>query len=1151
MTRQRCVKALVLALVAGAGGIAPAGAVTLSIDSTYVMVRNCTSAGSTGSVGVRFRCPPLGTSAVPGFTTCNDTDPNLLLSPLCGNISNDPHVEFETGLYSGASDPANGIGSIGCFFSVGGIFTGRAPQQGTIGHNVCNDSVFLCGAVKYTNETNNVLALDEISVEVFKFQDGSNQNDAGSTPPIRSYFIDNAGSLTNNTTSILPPACVLFDGAVNIQGELGKTNGTYGFRMRAKTQIQSSTSGNITITAERSYPSGNTLDVDGNVVPQRPLTIDVTNIHVMQASTTVVGRFTGVSAQPYNITYRLSKDATMFINILDSTNLTAPVRRLVPGRPRSGEGTPKGTLLNGDSWNGRADNADLVPPGLYLATLQAYTQDQYGRDLSWQTTRQIGLDPLHVTDIRVLPLLGGSTSLAVLTYVLTEPATTFIDIYPPNIQFCNNALNRVNDTALDQAANLNLPPKDFSPRLDNCAGAAVTPLRRIIEQKNSRTDVVSFWDGKNDLGEFMPDGDYVFVIYAALASQNGFAFGGSAADKRIWTSIAKTGFLPILRGHVGVTQITPSSSVVGSSPPVAGINPFFFRYTLSREGTVNVRVFDASGKNLVRTLVKNELRPGLFGNQETWSDGVGDNGLLVSSGAYLIELTAADPVFPAKVSTTTAIFPVNLFRITDVFTTPLLGGASDVVTLTYQLTQTMNFAWNIYHPGTQIVASSATWPPCGSITPAAGCLQIVKDGQATAPVITFKGLRVGRQRYTEFWDGRDANGLFVPDGNYVFTLTAESTSPVTSTGGGKVFPTDRIFGSVSVARGAIVFTSFAVKPEIPVLFNSSNTIQLHPFTVEYGLNRQSSVTIQILTATLPSTVVRTVVAGAVRDAGVLLQDTWDGRDDRGNFPRPGFYNVRASAEDLASVLSSGSTSQLTITYEPLRIYDVAVSPIRQDTPSAGISFQISEPMRISLKIFRPGTIFDSAGNPSPPESLSLVKRIVEAQPARTLLEKSWDGTDLRQALVPDGTYRFKLVASTDSAAIDPLTGNILNASALAVDRIIDDIPVARNGAVDVYGAFVTNTFVYPNPLKNPTARFNIYAPIQGKVLLKLYNISGELVLDKDFGEKTFDTHVAFDWAKVNQSGRPVGRGLYYAVIRIEETIGGRNVLQVVKKLLIP
>ena len=93
---------------------------------------------------------------------------------------------------------------------------------------------------------------------------------------------------------------------------------------------------------------------------------------------------------------------------------------------------------------------------------QANTVDQYTKldgtingsgDLSQATTRQVALDPLQITDIRVQPLVGGSTSLAVMSYMLTEAATVYIDIYPPGTQFCpsgaNTTLNEVSSTLGD------------------------------------------------------------------------------------------------------------------------------------------------------------------------------------------------------------------------------------------------------------------------------------------------------------------------------------------------------------------------------------------------------------------------------------------------------------------------------------------------------------------------------------------------------------------------------------------------------------------------------------------------------------------------------------------------------------------------------
>jgi hypothetical protein len=117
------------------------------------------------------------------------------------------------------------------------------------------------------------------------------------------------------------------------------------------------------------------------------------------------------------------------------------------------------------------------------------------------------------------------------------------------------------------------------------------------------------------------------------------------------------------------------------------------------------------------------------------------------------------------------------------------------------------------------------------------------------------------------------------------------------------------------------------------------------------------------------------------------------------------------------------------------------------------------------------------------------------------------------------------------------------------------MPSSTNGAggspaVD----FAANSFVYPNPIVGPSGTFSIYNPFQGRVLLKLYTVGGQLILSQDFGEQapSFQNGpVTYVWNKVNQSGRPIARGMYYAVIRLEETVGGGTVLQTVKKVLVP
>src|SRR5207237_62899 len=106
------------------------------------------------------------------------------------------------------------------------------------------------------------------------------------------------------------------------------------------------------------------------------------------------------------------------------------------------------------------------------------------------------------------------------------------------------------------------------------------------------------------------------------------------------------------------------------------------------------------------------------------------------------------------------------------------------------------------------------------------CSQVTGPfGNQVTPIFSVRGMRVGRLRITEQWDGRDGNGLLVPDGQYIFTLTAQSTTTPTH------FATDRIVGDVNIQRGQIVFPKFDVQPDIAVMFNSSNTIALHPYTI--------------------------------------------------------------------------------------------------------------------------------------------------------------------------------------------------------------------------------------------------------------------------------------------------------------------------------
>jgi len=181
--------------------------------------------------------------------------------------------------------------------------------------------------------------IDQLDYEIFKFGNGSNPYDPYSTPPLITISLFSVGTCTCSTPNAPcettpPEKCVVWDGSHNLNGIRGKTNGEFGFRATVKVNYTSEQDENI-VQQTSAYPGEN----------QKPIVVDVTNIHVVRSTPTVVGKITAVGAQPYNILYRLSKSANVSINIYDPSkrdpndpiiSAKTLVRTLIDNLPRFG-----------------------------------------------------------------------------------------------------------------------------------------------------------------------------------------------------------------------------------------------------------------------------------------------------------------------------------------------------------------------------------------------------------------------------------------------------------------------------------------------------------------------------------------------------------------------------------------------------------------------------------------------------------------------------------------------------------------------------------------------------------------------------------------------------------------------------------------------
>ncbi len=828
--------------------------------------------------------------------------------------------------------------------------------------------------------------IQSVLFEIFKYQQNANPYNPDSTPPIRTialyptnnqnicYGVDvyggnddptKAKSCCDKCTTDSCPTnntdcpnigrfankaaceqgrtdlyfCAAWDGTYEIDGEFGQSNGDFGYR----TTISSKWPGDGISTPE--------IDLSHTIVypgkDQIPIQVDVTNIHSVRSTPTLVGQKKAVTAEPYNINYRISKDATVTINIIDPTSGEVE-RALVNQLPREGEGFQGGGVGSSEdtittmseSWDGRDDAGRLLPFGNYLVSLQAWSVDEWDgasasypkSDVSRTVTRQLSLDPLKITDIEVKGLAKTSTAYAMVNYILTEAATVHFEVYTPGTTFTDTNIKK--NTTANAACDSGYCSNNSSngPKMTANSGYKVFSL---VEQKAGRTKVNSKWDGmcwsdakacanavqtvlqgkyvnnadtgstEDYAGAAMPDGDYVYVIWAEIPYSgspktiNGYVWDG------VKTARIENGILGINRGMPELTVGSVGYSTIGSSPVAHGLDPFIFSYALSRDAYVTAEVlttsYDASGNNtvgpyVVKTLLDNEIQTSASaGNKLSW-DGIDNNGRYVTQGSYLFRVIARDSLYPTKVVTSTVEFPVDLFRVVDVGSTSLLEEATSQATISYVLSKSMDVTLNIYDRDIVIPNDirEENWPPrvcqSSSEVSAEGKAQCIyrkaSDGSVVVdptiePIKSFTGARQGESRVTEYWDGYyettgDGNNVsgatqaMYPDGFYPYYIYAKadvagSKYYTTATLGGasvlipqdpkanedsgflsKVDASDQPTGYITIARGPVYFTKIDIKPSSPKLVYSSETIQIPVYEISFMVTRTASVQVQIV-----------------------------------------------------------------------------------------------------------------------------------------------------------------------------------------------------------------------------------------------------------------------------------------------------------------
>lgn len=235
--------------------------------------------------------------------------------------------------------------------------------------------------------------------------------------------------------------------------------------------------------------------------------------------------------------------------------------------------------------------------------------------------------------------------------------------------------------------------------------------------------------------------------------------------------------------------------------------------------------------------------------------------------------------------------------------------------------------------------------------------------------------------YTQSWDGKDAGGVLVPDGNYKFVVEARDAAGV------QVGLAEK---TVLAARQPAVSSI----TDTPDPFNPANGEQS---TIQFTVSSDHTQTVSILKG---YDVVRTwTTTQEIKGAGTYTW-TWDGKDNNGNVVGDGAYTYQIeAASPTVSSFKSTYKGTANVEKEAPKITGITLtpSPLKISGSSMTIAYTLSENAKVTLKIV------DAAGN-----SVRTVLNAVSKNAGYN--SSAWDGKDSTGAYVPEGTYSVVISA---------------------------------------------------------------------------------------------------------------------------------------------
>ncbi len=435
------------------------------------------------------------------------------------------------------------------------------------------------------------------------------------------------------------------------------------------------------------------------------------------------------------LSYSLSEPAYVTISILDNAN---KVIKTLEDKALKAEGSNKAF------WDGINSSGFVAADGNYTYKIEA-------EDL-------VGLTSEAVTGVIIV-----NGKRPVITDVGDSP-----DPFAPNGTNSNTISFK-----LSEKAGVKLEIQDTNGNT----------VRSLLDGELSSGMNKAEWDGKNESGNIVSDGTFIYSIEATDS------FGSRSAA---------------IKGVISVGTGTPVVTIIGISPnpyKTAGVGLENIFFNLNSNAKTTIKIFDKNGLPVITLEDSKSRNSGV--NQAAW-DGKNSSGETVPDGKYTFEISA---VSFAGIASKTQSGTIHVIK-SDTLVTTIID-SPDPFSPTGNNYNTISFS---------------TSKPCDAtldIFDATG--KLVKN--------LFKGkLKKGEQAFT--WDGKNSSGKIVPDGIYTYVLDAVTNSEKDSS---------HLTGTITVGSGSdalnVSINSISPDPFEPGDNNFASII--------YTLSAKASVNISI------------------------------------------------------------------------------------------------------------------------------------------------------------------------------------------------------------------------------------------------------------------------------------------------------------------